>query len=49
MAKLEEMLRVTTKNAAYEVVSALVEQKRKGVLCSMLDWMAKDARSHSAR
>ena len=40
--KLEEMLRVTTKNAAYEVVSCLVEFKSRGVLTSIIEWMNRE-------
>ncbi len=40
--KLEEMLRVTTKNAAYEVVSCLVDKKTRGVLSGIIEWMSKE-------
>lgn len=36
------MLRVTTKNAAYEVVSCLVEFKSRGVLTSIIEWMNRE-------
>lgn len=38
-SQLEEMLRTSTKNVAYEVISCLIDQSGKGVLTEIIKWL----------
>jgi predicted metal-dependent hydrolase len=38
-AQLEEMLRTSTKNVAYEVISCLIDASGKGVLTEIIKWL----------
>lgn len=38
-AQLEEMLRTSTKNVAYEVISCLIESNGRGVLTEIIKWL----------
>lgn len=38
-AQLEEMLRTSTKNVAYEVISCLIEANGRGVLTEIIKWL----------
>lgn len=38
-AQLEEMLRTSTKNVAYEVISCLIDSNGRGVLTEIIKWL----------
>lgn len=38
-AQLEEMLRTSTKNVAYEVISCLIDSSGRGVLTEIIKWL----------
>jgi hypothetical protein len=47
--QLEEMLKTSTRNAAYDVVTCLQDAEGRGVLTEIIKWLATNATQHKRR